>query len=155
MRTVELLLDAGLDAAVRDQWRRLHAAGLRSLATHTHPTNRPHLTLAVAESVDGLPVLPLPVPLLLGPARSLGRALVRAADSPELRALQARVSAALAPNPWHAPEAWTPHVSLALNMPVDQHERALELLAGLEPLAGTCVAARSYDTETRTVTEYV
>jgi hypothetical protein len=38
VRTVELLPDAALDAAVRDAWARLAAAGLPSLGRHPHPT---------------------------------------------------------------------------------------------------------------------
>jgi hypothetical protein len=53
VRTVEVVGDAALDAAVRDVWRRLHAAGLPSLATHPHPTNRPHVTLASADDFSG------------------------------------------------------------------------------------------------------
>ncbi|MEW2332379.1 hypothetical protein AB0880_31820 [Micromonospora chersina] len=52
MRTVELLCSPELDEAVRAAWDRLVAAGLPSLARNTHPTNRPHLTLA---SVDEFP----------------------------------------------------------------------------------------------------
>ncbi len=48
MRTVELLLDPGLDQGVRDLWDRLRDAGLPSLAAHPHPTNRPHLTVITA-----------------------------------------------------------------------------------------------------------
>ncbi|MEU8244327.1 2'-5' RNA ligase family protein [Actinoplanes missouriensis] len=152
MQTVELLLDPELDRAVRSLWDELHAAGLRSLATHTHPTNRPHVTLATADAVDGAPELGLPVPVRMGPALVLGRALVLAVESAELRAMQARVWAALdEPAPMYAPPNWFPHVSLALRMPADQHERALALLAGRPRLGGACVTARSYDSESRRV----
>ncbi|GIE81891.1 hypothetical protein Aph02nite_78410 [Actinoplanes philippinensis] len=154
MRTVELVLDDTLDTAVRELWRILRAAGLRSLATHTHPSNRPHITLAAAESLEALPAVRLPVPVRLGPVRMLGRALVRPADSPRLRELQAGVWRALdATNPLHAPDVWEPHVSLALNLPDRQRADALALLAGIPAISGHAVAARSYDTSTRTVTE--
>jgi hypothetical protein len=152
---VELVFDATLDAAVRDLWRLLRAAGLRSLAGHAHVSNRPHITLAVAASLEALPSPRLPVPVRLGPARMLGHALVRSADSPELRDLQAAVWDALeATNPLHAPDVWVPHVSLALRLPERQRADALALLAGLPPMAGQAVAVRSYDTATRTVTDY-
>jgi hypothetical protein len=158
VRTVELLLDAGLDAGVRRLWDGLHAAGLPSLATHRHPTNRPHVTLATAASLDALPggpALGLPVPAVLGPARMLGRALVREVlRTPELDRLQAWVYAAVdAVNPLHAPDRWIPHVSLALNVPEPLRPVALDWAGDLPAAYGEFVAARSYDTETRTVTE--
>jgi hypothetical protein len=150
--TIELLLDDRLESAVRDLWESLHAAGLRSLATHRHPTNRPHITLVTAGSTAGLPGLDLPLPVVLGPVHLLGRALVRPADSPELRLLHSLVWRAVGSiNPMYGPAAWVPHVSLALNLPVPQRADALALLADLPPLSGHCVAARSYDTEARTV----
>ncbi|WP_239166749.1 2'-5' RNA ligase family protein [Actinoplanes italicus] len=152
--TIELLLDDRLESAVRDLWESLHAAGLRSLATHRHPTNRPHITLVTTGSLDDLPGLDLPLPVTLGPVHLLGRALVRPAESPELRLLHALVwRSAGSINPLYEPSAWVPHVSLALNLPVPQRSDALALLAGLPPLSGHCVAARSYDTEARTVHE--
>jgi hypothetical protein len=157
VRTVELLLDAGLDAGIRRLWDDLHAAGLPSLATHRHPTNRPHVTLATAASPAALPGiggLGLPVPAVLGPARMLGRALVREViRTPGLDRLQARVWAAVgAVNPLHAPDRWIPHVSLALNVPEPLRPVALDRAADLPPAYGEFVAARSYDTGTRTVT---
>ncbi|XVU29518.1 hypothetical protein ACQPZJ_21315 [Actinoplanes sp. CA-054009] len=54
MHTVELLLDPGLEDLVRQKWLVLREAGLPSLATHGHVSNRPHLTVATAESLAGL-----------------------------------------------------------------------------------------------------
>ncbi|GAB3935886.1 hypothetical protein GCM10027614_11500 [Micromonospora vulcania] len=118
MRTVELVCSAGLDVAVRSVWGRLAAAGLPSLARNTHPTNRPHLTLA---AVDEFPpgaeqrltelfdaALPVPVTLervvvLDGSAPLVW--LVRPA--PALAALHAAAWDILADadgqRPWHAP----------------------------------------------------
>lgn len=129
MRTVELLCSPELDATVRAAWSRLAAAGLPSLARNTHPTNRPHLTLA---SVDDFPpgaeqrladlcdaALPLPVRLdrlavLDGSAPLVW--LVR--PTPQLVALHGAVWDVLAeasgPHPWHLPGRWVPHLSLAL-----------------------------------------
>ncbi|GAB7045581.1 2'-5' RNA ligase family protein [Catenuloplanes indicus] len=146
MRTVELLLDPGLEREVRSLWSRLHAAGARSLATHTHPTNRPHVTLVVVPSLEGLPFLGLPVPVSLGAPRMLGRALVLPATG--LHEMHARVWRAVgSANPLHDPARWVPHVSLALNATPGSDA----LLTGLPPLTGEVVAARSYDQETRTV----
>ncbi|GLY08126.1 2'-5' RNA ligase family protein [Actinoplanes sp. NBRC 101535] len=151
MHTVELLLDDALDHAVRVLWSRLHDAGLPSLATHRHLTNRPHVTLTSTPAPPTPPPLALPAPVVLGPPVSLGRALVLSVSG--LEDLQHLVWSALgAVSPWHTPDAWTPHVSLALNLPADRHSEARTLLSGLSPLSGLAVAARSYDTASRTVT---
>jgi hypothetical protein len=154
VHTVELLLDARLDSGVRDLWDRLHAAGLPSLATHRHPTNRPHLTVLTAASLVGLPPLPLPLAAVLGPVRMLGRALVREVTAgADLRAFHAATWSALAGgDPWPPPPDWVPHVSLALNVPAPRREAALRMLLTTPPAQGLFVAARSYDTGTRTVT---
>ncbi|MEV0003528.1 2'-5' RNA ligase family protein [Micromonospora sp. NPDC050980] len=167
MRTVELLCSPELDAAVRAAWRRLADAGLPSLAGNTHPTNRPHLTLA---AVDGFPpgaeqrladlcdaALPLPVRLdriavLDGSAPLVW--LLR--PTPQLVALHGAVWDVLAgapgPHPWHLPGRWVPHLSLALRMRGADRRRA-RALAGADRPTGEFVAARSYDGGTRTVCE--
>ncbi|GIF09010.1 2'-5' RNA ligase family protein [Actinoplanes siamensis] len=146
MHTVELLLDDELADAVRRQWDFLLEAGLPSLAGHPHPTNRPHLTVVRASSLAGLPALPVPLAAELGPARKLGRALVRqVTPTPELRELHFRVWSAL-PDAWPPPGEWVPHVSLALRFPLPD---VPALPAGGD--RGQFVAARSYDTVTRTV----
>ena len=152
MHTVELLPDEALSSGVRDLWDRLLDAGLPSLATHRHPTNRPHLTLLTTPTpVVALPPLPLPTPVTLGPVRLLGRALVLAADD-SVRPLQASVWSALGGG-WPAPADWVPHVSLALRVPAALRARAGAVLAGAPAMSGSLIAARSYDTETRTVRE--
>ncbi|MDH6460732.1 hypothetical protein M2302_000893 [Micromonospora sp. A200] len=165
MRTVELLCSPPLEATVRAAWDRLAAAGLPSLARNTHPSNRPHLTIA---SVDAFPpgaaerladlfdaALPLPVRLdrvevLDGSAPLVW--LVR--PTSELTALHAAVWDVLAgadgQNPWHAPGRWIPHLSLALRFR-DNDRRLARALACVDRPAGEFVAARSYDGDTRTV----
>ena len=149
VHTVELLLDDELDAAVRAVWDRLAAAGLASLALHPHPTNAPHLTLAAGAVLPARLDLPLPLPVTLdGTVRFDGRAAVlawRVVPTPELLAVQADVWRAVADdNPLRAPGAWVPHVSLARRVPPG-------FAAEVGVRHGRFVAARSYDTETRTV----
>ncbi len=149
MRTVELLLDDDLDAAVRAVWDRLAAAGLRSLALHRHPTNRPHLTLAAGAVLPAGLDLPLPMPVTLdGTIRFDGHAGMlawRVVPTPELLAVQAHVWRALGDeNPLRAPGRWVPHVSLARRTPPGS-------AADVGVRHGRFVAARSYDTETRNV----
>lgn len=154
VQSVELVLDEALDARVRQQWRALAEAGLPSLARHTGPSNRPHVTLVVASGVapehedrltaalaDGsdtdAPVpAPVPLPLLLGGyvvfgthKHVLARSVVPTAA---LLALQARA--------WQAwdgvlerpetvrPGRWTPHVTLAKHLTDAQVAHALTAL---------------------------
>ncbi|MFG2054597.1 2'-5' RNA ligase family protein [Micromonospora sp. NPDC048930] len=167
MRTVELLCSPELEEAVRAVWARLAAAGLPSLARHTHPTNRPHLTLA---AVDEFPpgaeerladlcdaALPLParldrVAVLDGSAPLVW--LVR--PTPQLVALHGAVCDVLADaggqREWHEPGRWIPHLSLALRFR-DADRRRARALAAVDRPGGEFVAARSYDSETRTVHE--
>jgi hypothetical protein len=144
VHTVELLLDEALEAGVVALWDRLHAAGLPSLATHRHPTNRPHLTLLTTAFLAGLPALPLPIEAELGAVRMLGRALVRTV--PPTGPLEA-VRALAGPSPGE----WVPHVSLALRVPEELRGAALDLLVDEPPVRGWFVAVRSYDTVTRTL----
>ncbi|MFI6269526.1 2'-5' RNA ligase family protein [Micromonospora zamorensis] len=166
MRTVELVCSPGLDAEVRAVWDRLAAAGLPSLARNTHPTNRPHLTLAtvdefppgverrLAELFDA--ALPMPV--------TLDRVVVLDGSAPlvwlvqptsALTALHAAVWDVLAEadghRPWHAPGVWVPHLSLALRFRNADLRRARAVTGGQRP-TGAFDAARSYDSTDRTVT---
>jgi hypothetical protein len=75
MHTVELLPDEELSSGIRELWDRLRAAGLPSLANHQHPTNRPHLTVVTAPSLDGL-TRPAP------PASASGAPVGPAGDGP-------------------------------------------------------------------------
>ncbi|SNY66049.1 2'-5' RNA ligase superfamily protein [Paractinoplanes atraurantiacus] len=134
-------------------WFRLKQAGLPSLATHGHASNRPHLTVATAASLAGLSGVELPLRAELGAVRSLGRAVVwEVRPTAELRELQARVWEAL-DEAWPPPQEWVPHVSLALRVPAGQHEAVPAALGDLPRAAGFFVAARSYDTATRVVTD--
>lgn len=168
MRTVELLLDADLDTAVRGLWRRLADAGLPSLADHQHRTNRPHLTLSEAQHLD-VPALrqalrrslPLPIsPAHLGvftserhPRAVLHVALV---PTPALVALHSHVhelllQAGAAPAAHLPPGRWSPHVTLSLRLPVSQLATAVALLADWRDTAGWLVGARTYDSGERAV----
>jgi len=154
MHTVELLPDPRLEDGVRDLWDRLRGAGLPSLADHPHPTNRPHLTLLTAASLAGLGPLGLPVAAELAEVRFLGRALVLlVTPTGELRELQSAAWSALAGDPWPPPPEWIPHVSLALKVPPDRRGEALDLLATVPATRGHFTAARSYDTQSRTVVD--
>jgi 2'-5' RNA ligase len=157
MHTVELTVDPALDELVRSVWQRLHAAGLPSLATHEHPTNRPHLTLAAADRLTPevtAALTGLPVAAVLDGLVFFDRAVgwrVQLTDT--LRELQGAVWRALEGtrrNPQHAPDSWVPHVSLVLR--AQDHPRYAAALRDLPVARGGFVQARTYDSQTRTVT---
>ena len=52
MLSVELVPDAAIEAAVRDDWARLESAGLPNAGRNPSPSNRPHVTLAVRDHLD-------------------------------------------------------------------------------------------------------
>ena len=169
MRTVELVCDDDVDRVVRDTWHRLRAAGLPSLATNEHPTNRPHLTLAEADDVpdDAVRELlaeALPLGLALGAVgvfRTRRGAAVHAVvvPDPALVELHRRVHALLVeascdPRAHLAPGSWAPHVSVALRVPDEQVGACLDVLGrGLQGTTGAWTAARSYTSDVRTVVD--
>ncbi|KUL41092.1 hypothetical protein ADL15_05580 [Actinoplanes awajinensis subsp. mycoplanecinus] len=94
----------------------------------------------------------LPLTATLGAARMLGRALVLPLEpTAELRDLHRQAWSAL-PDPWPPPEDWIPHISLALNVPTPARAAAVALFTTDAPIHGHFVSARSYNTETRTLT---
>ena len=164
MQTVELLLDAATDEAVRSEWLRLADAGLPSQALHTGSTNAPHITLAVSRSLpeaveasvaELADALPLPVELgalvVFGSRRLALARLVLA--QPPLLALHQRSAAVLQDCPgvpqYLVPGRWTPHVTLARGLTPAQVATALETLGQVDVLSGTVTAMRRWDSEQR------
>ncbi|MFC3689048.1 2'-5' RNA ligase family protein [Aquipuribacter hungaricus] len=166
VQSVELLLDADLDARVRAQWRALVEAGLPSLGRHTGATNAPHVTLTVASGVgpahedalaDALPPADLPLPLLLGGyvvfgshKHVLARLVVPSARLLDLHARAASAWAdALEVAPTGLPGRWTPHVTLASHLTDTQLGQALTALRGLDEAVhdgtGSAVEVRRWD----------
>ena len=179
VQSVELVLDPVLEDRVRAQWRVLMAADLPSQGRHTGPTNRPHVTLTVAqgvgpeheqrlvEAVAAGPRLPLAVRLgglvLLGAHKHvLARLVVPSAD---LLRLQSAVHASWGDAlhvPQHlAPGAWTPHVTLAMHLTDTQVGQALTALRRMPEAGpgsgpdddGEAVAVRRWDSTARAVWE--
>ena len=162
VHSVELLFDTETETAVRRLWDDLAAAGVRSQAAHTSPSNRPHVTLTVADRMGdavtallgpALERLPLDcrigAPMLFG-----GRAitLVRlVVPSAELLALQAEVHRICLPHMPAGPlpnaerGAWTPHVTLARRMPPEQLPQALELRQLSREIRGRVTGLRHWD----------
>ena len=168
VHSVELLFDTETESSVRGIWDDLMAIGVRSQAAHTSPSNRPHVTLTVADRMDdavtaalrpALARLPLHcrigAPMLFG-GRSI--TLVRlVVPSAELLALQAEVHRICLPHMADGPLAhaepgqWTPHVTLARRLVPDQLPQALAHLQLGRELRGRITGLRHWDGNAKVV----
>jgi 2'-5' RNA ligase superfamily len=168
MQSLELLFDSPTETSLRAEWDALAAAGLPSSARNVSPSNRPHVTVAVAPegldrsleavraAVDGL--LPLPVTiggLLLFPSPRgaiLSRPLV---VSRALLELHARVVVAVSGTAevleTARVDAWTPHATIARRLSPEQAGVAVGLLTR-RARSAHAHGLRLWDSDTRTVT---
>lgn len=170
VHSVEVILDADADAAVRGVWDALAAAGLPSQAAHRGASNRPHATLTVAPEMAGgvdadLAALlaDLPVPCRLGAPILFGRGPFTLAllvvPSAELLELHAQVNRICLPHMSsgplrHAlPGQWTPHVTLARRVGAALLEQSLTVVAAGSrhdgDIEGEFVAMRHWDGDAR------
>lgn len=162
VHSVEMLFDPDTEAAIRSSWDDLTEAGVRSQAAHTAPSNRPHVTLAVAESMDESvhdalqPLLGrLPLRCTVGAPMLFGRrdfTLVRLiVPSAELLSLHADVLDVCLPYMPNGPlphsdlGQWTPHVTLARRVPAEQLQAVMTLRSVSHKLSATAVALRHWD----------
>ena len=160
VQSVELLLDDATDWAVREQWRALAAASLPSQARHGGASNRPHVTLAVADAMPDELDAPLaaaacvlPLPVRVGALVCFGhhrRVLARlVVPTRELLDLHADVAAIVqgCPGPGRLlePGQWTAHVTMARNLRDDQLAAALAALGRVVELEGQVVSVRRWD----------
>ncbi|WP_460512763.1 2'-5' RNA ligase family protein [Frigoribacterium salinisoli] len=172
MHSIELLLDASTDAAVRDQWQVLRAADLPTQADHQGATNAPHVTLAARPLFDDsaderlgevLAALPLPVDLgalvVFGaPPRGLvlARLVVVTTALLDLHAhVHDALGAAVGDARHTTPGHWTPHVTLAHRMTPEQLSRALQALDDADGAAlegATLSSGRRWDGTAKVVT---
>ena len=145
MHSIELLLDPASDAAVRDEWRVLSAAGLPSQGDHAGTSNAPHVTLVARPRLDhsadprllvvsrSLPMAADLGALLVfgGPPRGLVlvRPLVVTTGLLELHARVHDTLGGAGDAPHTTPGRWTPHVTLASRLTPDQVAHAIEALA--------------------------
>lgn len=167
MRSIELTFDLHTEAAFRAEWSVLQEAGLPNLGRHQGQSNRPHLTLAAGPALEPTGAVravfdsaaaPLPVELRVsglvlfraGPGRFvLARPVVMTLALLELhRRVLERAPGAVELT---QPDRWTPHVTLARRLNAEQVGQALAVL-GEPPAAGSCVAARFWNGETKSLT---
>ncbi|WP_197374598.1 2'-5' RNA ligase family protein [Mycolicibacterium baixiangningiae] len=166
VHSVELLFDPDTDAVVRRIWDDLSAAGVRSQAANRSPSNRPHVTLTVADHMaDGVnealrPLVPmLPFDGLIGAPMLFGgrtlvlvRLLVPSTALLELHHEVDRVCRPFidgAPVPHTAPGQWTPHVTLARRVPPEQLPAAVAVPGSDGDIHCRIVGLRHWDGNNR------
>lgn len=166
VHSVELTLDAGADAAVRDIWQALAAAGVPSQAGHRSPTNRPHVTVTVAEQMsagadaDLVSLLDrLPLPCRIGAPMIFGRGpytlVLLVIPSAELLDLHTQVNRICLPHMVSEPLGhtlpgqWTPHVTLARRLRADLLEPALTVAGSGADIVGEFAGLRHWDGNAR------
>lgn len=142
---LELFFDEAADELVRDQWQRLEDAGVPSLATRSHQRHRPHVTLAVAGTINPatrkalrseLSVLATPDLWLSTLGTFAGDEAVLflgAVVDTEVLALHSAVHDLLAgkvtnPSAYYFPGAWIPHCTLAKGVTAEQIATGFALL---------------------------
>lgn len=163
--SVELLFDSDAEESIRRQWAALAEAGLPSQAHHRSPTNRPHVTLTVAERIDAgvddalrATARLLPVACRIGAPVVFGRkSLVLArliVPDTELLRVHESVHAICAPHmpagpfPHARPGEWTPHVTLARRLAPGDLAAALDAVYA-DTAAGTFAGLRRWDGDAR------
>lgn len=162
---MEMFLDAEADAAIRGLWRRLDAAGVPSLAGHTHRRHRPHVSLAVAGTIpprtrdalrSDLALLALPTLWLytLGvfPTKRSALFLGAVVDT-ELLAVHSAAHDVLAGavrQPWahYLPGAWVPHCTLAPDAAGSRLAAGIGALHPVPPIRATVRGIGVTDTRT-------
>jgi 2'-5' RNA ligase len=160
VQSVELLLDADLEATVRHEWEVLVDAGATRRLRRGGDPAVPHITVGVAASIraeveDALRAIDhgVGVEVRLGGLLLLGgrsSVLVRlVVPSAPLLELQATVWAALRDCPGMpdtmAPGRWTPHVTLARRFRSSDLPGAVDLLGGRTGVAGSIEGMRRWD----------
>ncbi|MFY2789981.1 2'-5' RNA ligase family protein [Rhodococcus sp. MALMAid1271] len=161
VQSAELLLDSGLDSAVRREWATLSDADLPSQNRHRGESNRPHITVAVASSMpedvnDGAAVRFDPFDVRLGGLVVFGGRTITLArlvvPTCELLDLHARMLEAVGE---HSLDhlglgRWTPHVTLARRLTPEEAGNAVRLLSGTtEDLVGSALTLRRWDGEAK------
>jgi 2'-5' RNA ligase len=164
VQSVELLLDAHLDAMVRREQQALVAAGVARQLRRAGDPAVPHLTVGVAASIpadieDALRAIDngVGLELRLGGLLLLGgrsTVLVRlVVPSVPLLELQATVWDTLRGCPGMpdnlAPYRWTPHVTLVRRVSPSDLPTAVEALGGRTGAEGSVAGMRRWDGDAR------
>ncbi len=150
VNSVEALVDAAADARIRLEWAELEAHGMPNQGRHRGASNRPHITMVVAATMDAAldqrfraAVGALPLPIRIGELTCFGSGpfvLVRLVElTPDLLACQAAVADVVGIDnlgPLSRPEVWTPHLTLARRLGATHVEEAMNRLENLDLASG-------------------
>jgi hypothetical protein len=162
VHSIELVFDRDTEAAIRRIWDDLAGAGIPSQA----PASRPHVTLAVAESISAdvdqllnavrtrLPLdCAVGAPVLFGrTAAVFARLIVPTSELLGLHAEVHRLCGAYlvpAPMPNSLPGQWTAHVTLARRVGGAQLGRALRIAGRPAQIEGRFTGLRRWDGDKR------
>ena len=144
-----LLFDTRSDVLVRDLWSRLEAAGIATLASHTHRRHQPHLSYAVLRRWDldrvraALRTLPDAGPFAVSVHGTLafprGRAALVPAIIPAVGVRQREVVSAVEAtgadlHRHYRPGHWVPHVSVATHARGSQLPTVVRMVSDVLPL---------------------
>jgi hypothetical protein len=157
VHSIELLFDPDTEAAVRQVWGELRAAGLPG----QRAASRPHVTLTVSERIDAEVDEPLRVcaarlpqdcrvgaPMLFGrPALTLVRLIVPSAGLLALHeAVDVLCQSHMTSGPFaHSrPGEWTPHVTLCRRLASADVGAALGVIGAVD-IEGTFIGLRRWD----------
>jgi 2'-5' RNA ligase superfamily len=166
--SIELLFDDGTDASLRSVWDALAEAGVPSQARVASLTNRPHVTVVVADHIDPavddglLRALAgrLPLRAVVGAPLVFGRGRFTLAQlvvpSAELLALHRDIHEIcvphMAPGPasHSGPGHWTPHATLGRRISAAQLAAAFAAVPALtDERRGRFTALRRWDGDQR------
>jgi 2'-5' RNA ligase superfamily len=155
---IELYFEPVVERRLRTLWTALEAAGVPTLANHTHRRHRPHLSLAVAdefspEAVAGaLGVLPLGLPLTFQHAGQFPGGVLWLGPAPTAdlltlhRETVARLDAAGIPFwPLYRPDVWVPHCTLSMTARREAVAKAVPLCFDILPLPTYLISAAVVD----------
>ena len=156
-----LLLDPTADRAVRRLWDRVEAAGVPSMASHTHGHHLPHLSYAVLRRGDPEKVCRVVASLPTGPTVTLGfdalgtfrrgRVWLAPAVTSDVLRRQEQVATALAAFDLHrsyVPGSWVPHCTLAPRVRLDQLNAVAAVVFEVLPLVAKASRAALVDSGT-------
>jgi hypothetical protein len=165
--SIEIVFDETTDSIIGDQWHKLADAGLPSQGNIRSTSNRPHVTIIAANSIDpaidpSLTALPDVVgmtvdvgALLLFQGRRATAARLVVPSLPLLR-LQARIFELAAahtdgePLAHVTPGSWTPHITLARRLSDEQITDVATALRGSpDTFTATVAGLRRWNGDTR------
>ena len=168
---LEMFLDEAGDAAVRRLWVRIDEAGVPSLADQTHGKHRPHVTLAIAESLSSVSRARLRSVLAEEPIRldlhtlgtfpgDEGAVFLAVTTNGQLISRHERLHEVLAEDAveqweYYLPGSWVPHCTLTQRLSHQQVLVAMGAVLDYEPVTAVVSSVGITNTVTGDVEDIV